>query len=1158
MFQISDHFSAFDANKQPYSFTVERHTETANLHAGVTKRGFSLKSIGNRYLLNAPAFLTGTFTMDFMISYPVEIPPVFYLLFAYDEKHRCGSAVQITYRIGESLSAVLVAVKNGEYTEITEPQKVHDTLTEGEWNKLSLEIEATRIKLHINEAIFLFPCDNVRGKFGIDRNAFIGELLLKDFTFHSEDTFEQKCISETEKLAIPLTNGGDIPYTIKYKIEEIENEFYLTASLDDGTKSRAVNKQERLGQYVAEIDWMTSPYVGLFHDKQMISFSLAEGENCFVDPNIFWDCQKTFFHDRQLPLIGFYKLNGFVPNEQTGFLFGYENLLCKGYDLQAGGSEFRFSHDGKLLSCSCNSAPNSKDTYELRSPFDKKAISLIPDDCYNKAQVIEHLENNHYFSVDETIRFELVLHTTLSPEYLSFYAEVQNVFETEVLEHNIIKDCRISYKKEAMSAQNDRYEIKVPTEFAKHKVGVYKIVFTVLYGGSEYKRVSHAFEVYDTQSDLCPPLESGLPLMFSMNNEQKKLERNAFDLWNPMPSCDFGHYIACATNTPVEAERLEVWRYLKLFGRKWFVWLAIRTCDDYLSEKHNIVLEKADYIFHTGVNTDYDPLGTYSLFPNRVDHWWNLSYNVPGVRQLIRKFFHKYPEYCLQLSYDPTGTEPFSKEQYKELIALCGQEMIDYINTENTDFVKTHNQFLRKLNPNAKRAIYGPFPQYFCPTLTWHSLRYFGIPDDRELSEEYYNGFAIFEDYPFSCSYQTYRGPFALMTLLIHLPDLTVYPELYTGSKGGCIDGAVKYAHAPMGDYDCPPYQNSTLAFEYVYNTAYKTKDGFGYWNTYGFHRGMDTCDYINQFVHNWHYVAEHKPVSPLRSTAYLISYDRSADCYTDEANYYNQGESGQTIVYECAREAGIPGGFGVTANTLKTLTAKDCDLLVIPSTIQLKEEELDEIRRLYNTGVNLIALSDITGLEDLFGVRACKKENINVNSVEYNGEKEYVLNTSGTFAYEPLNATVTVAVNDNVPAVICTPRTTLFNTAMLHLGCADPSKPVAAKGCFIVGQLIRQATKDIVTALSSPLAVGEHVGVTLFRDTNGNRMLLAIDYTPFDNREQTQKEAVIKLNMDDVHSVSCDLPVKFAKRNGTVREIRFRIPVHGSAFIQLLTSQTD
>ena len=70
--------------------------------------------------------------------------------------------------------------------------------------------------------------------------------------------------------------------------------------------------------------------------------------------------------------------------------------------------------------------------------------------------------------------------------------------------------------------------------------------------------------------------------------------------------------------------------------------------------------------------------------------------------------------------------------------------------------------------------------------------------------------------------------------------------------------------------------------------------------------------------------------------------------------------------------------------------------------------------------------------------------------------------------------------------------------------------------------------------------------------------MLLAIDYTPFDNREQTQKEAVIKLNMDDVHSVSCDLPVKFAKRNGTVREIRFRIPVHGSAFIQLLTSQTD
>ena len=49
MFILSDDFKTHDDNLQPYSFSVERHTEIEDLHAAVDERGFVLKSIGNRF-----------------------------------------------------------------------------------------------------------------------------------------------------------------------------------------------------------------------------------------------------------------------------------------------------------------------------------------------------------------------------------------------------------------------------------------------------------------------------------------------------------------------------------------------------------------------------------------------------------------------------------------------------------------------------------------------------------------------------------------------------------------------------------------------------------------------------------------------------------------------------------------------------------------------------------------------------------------------------------------------------------------------------------------------------------------------------------------------------------------------------------------------------
>lgn len=1119
MFKVFDSFKAFDENCQPYTFSVERHTETANLHAGVTADGFSLKSVGNRHILNSPAFSTGEFKMNFKITLPYEINPEFIIAFQYDEKTRSGKAIRIVYDTSGKLCIDLIEVKNSEYRQISEGKSVSWHMPENDFVGLVLKIESESVSCCVDGMNFSFACRSNPGKIAIERKNFIGELIIKNFRFCSDDDICSDTLISTPKFEIPLTNGGDVPYTVQFCIDRVQGEYYMTATLDGGTRSKKVNREERVGQYVAGRDYMTNPYVGLTDGKNDAIFNLVNGVSCFVDPNIYWDCQKLFFGDTQLPITNCYKISRFAPSAETSFIFGYEKLECKGYAPQSGAREFVFESDGALM---YSGASRNSDSAELLSPFDKKAISLIPEDCKDREQVINHLKYNHYFADGENISFTFEYRTDIPPEYLSVKAEIKNVFETKTI-------CEKSPEVKKRDFYKNRREISAQVSFPPMNVGVYKIVFTVFYGEDAYKKFSYAFEVFNPDSGICPPLESGLPFMFTMDNEQKKIKRNGFDLWNPYPSDNVGHYIACATNTPVEAEEVEVWKYLKTFGRKWFAWLAIRTCNDYLSPVHDITIKNADYLFHTGKNTDCDPLGSYSLFPTRLDHWCRQFYEYDDVKAWRAEFKEKYPN--------------------GDTMAL-----IDYINEKGQAYIKNHNRELEKLNPKVKRSIYGPLPAYFSPTLTYHSLKYFGAPQNDDLSDEYFSGFAIYEDYPFSCSYQTYRGAFAIMTILLNVPRLTVYPELYTGSDGGCIDGAVKFAHAPMGAYECSTEQNLTVAFEYVFNTAHKTKDGFKYWSTYGFHRGSDTNEYIDEFVKNWHYALDYKPKRPLRSIAYIADYSGDRDKIIPEGSFYNQSESGQTIVYECARESGVPGGFGIKPEDLETLTERDCDLLVVPSLKGANRRYIDNIRQLYNAGVNLIAVSDVTGLEDIFGV-AVSNESETVTSVEYNGKTEFVYNTDADFRYKPKKAKASVSANGSLPAVITTERTALINTSLINLGCADKEKMMESKGGFIVGSLIREALADEVKRLSKPLVFGKNVGTTLFEDENGRTVLLAIDYSPFDNAVRGAKEAVVEINMPDINDASGDIPVKTAKVNGSVREIRFEINPHGFVFIKLSTA---
>ncbi len=1138
MFSLKDDFKSFDDNKIPYSFSVERHTETENLHVGVTDEGFSFKSIGNRFILNTPVFKTGAFSTKFKINYLAEFNPKFYIFFQYDRQKRTGKGLFFEYDLKDTFSVALVNVDKMAIDVIETKKITGICLNDSTFYSLNAEIKEDLVECIIEDKKITFNCENKKGNLAIERKNFIGELIFNEIEFCSNDEFDCENVLPARTVDIPLRNGGDIPYKFTWEINRLESDYYLLCSLDGGTKTRKLNREDRPGQYSVERDFMDFPYVGIRVNNNDNKYYLFSKKIAFIDPNIFWECQKEFFGDVEIPIKRCFKLDEFNIDEDIEIIFGYKNLLCSCYATQMGAGEFRYDINGNMLYS--GEPVDGKDIYEVFSPFDKKVISYIPEVCYKREEAIEHIKYNHYFDVTENIDFTLNIKTKTQCEYLSVKARILNIYETEIIDEKDADFKFVNWKYGYMEGESH-------VTFGKLEVGVYKIEFLIYYGDKLYNKIMKVFEVMDENSDEIPALKSGLPFMFSMPNELKWLMRNSFDLWNPARSCNIEHYISCVTDTPIEAETRKVWEVIKPFKREWFAWLAKRTCREWSPESHPEIIANADYLYNS-IETEMHPI--------RNDLWKINNYRRDEFMKIFYSFLHDNPEIAEKLDYKE-GMPEFTYAHLKNLMDTCHKEWVNYAVEKLLLLFKEQNERFKEVNPKVKRSIYGPFNIYVSPTNTYQSIKAYGLPCDERLAEDVYTGFTIFEDYPYSCSYQTYRGPFAIMTVLAHIPKLRVYIEQYKGGIGGCIDGAVKFANPPMGAYNLEPYQNSTHTFEFVFNTPHKLADGYHYWSTYGFHRPDYKFEMMDELVKDWTYVIENKPKKPVKSLAFIAEYTDDEDVYDDSiidlegfAKFNNRSDNSHGVIHECSREAGVPNGFALKFDTLKTLSADECDLLILPTLKGVKEEYIKEIRRLYNDGVNLIAVSDIDGLEDIFKVEK-SPETVKVNCLEYNGATEYIYERNAELTYKPCGADVIVKGNDNTPCVIATERTALINTALTELG-AECFEGVPGRSRRVVGTLIRNALKDIIRTLSRPLVYSDNMGLSLFETESGKTTILAIDYTPFDNTEKGVKQAVVNVNMDDVIDAKSNSEIMIGKKDGVVKELRFDIKPHGFVFIDL------
>ena len=330
--------------------------------------------------------------------------------------------------------------------------------------------------------------------------------------------------------------------------------------------------------------------------------------------------------------------------------------------------------------------------------------------------------------------------------------------------------------------------------------------------------------------------------------------------------------------------------------------------------------------------------------------------------------------------------------------------------------------------------------------------------------------------------------------------------------------------------------------YEFVWNTAYFNGKGFDYNRDYGCMKRDFSQSELDVFVRGWKPVIEHSPTRPIRSTAYVTDFHYSDDTY--EPYPHNISEENMGYLYEYARESGVPAGFALKWESLGTLTAKDTDLLVIPSMANAPDWAADKIRELYSAGVSVISLSDVTGLEDLFGLTPCEA-NADISELfSADGKSEFIPPKEGVlFRYAADGAKVLLDA-DGMPVVTLNGRAAHIHALLENVGVTK-------------SELLKKVLTDLVKALSTPEIISDNCGITVFEDTNGEKILLAIDYSDYDytvNPYTLKKTSTIRFAqpVNDVEPIN-GVEINRLRTKDGVNGVEITLRHHESAILRIL-----
>ena len=1125
MFRFCEDFRRYDEDYKPYGIEIEWATNLWHKHIRPTDGGMAIAACGNKYFLKAPKVTEFRAEYEFSFDYVTDLAGTL-IYIGYESVGHSGYELSVNWNRTEERIVYTLRQLVEDRAVSEEKQIVRSDFfpVAGKLCKVTVTADHSGITVRANASEPVSFSVPVRyGASGFGRPNFIGEIIYRSVTLEAD--MEEAPVAEPVKVEIPLDQGGTMPLTMTYELYDAAECRYLKATLDGGPQYRSdyvyYDPEGRKGQYVEEQWYMDQPY--FCYGSQKYYFSMG---SLNTSAPLHWKgILDAYLGMVELPV----SLTVKVDKTDEEFGFGYEHCMVRGFCMQEGRAEYRFDREGNYLGKTV-----FPDSFLLKSPEDKYAVSMIEDTVYDAETVREHFRKGHYFAEDETITFTIAKNS--SKEYLSYQAELQDVFGDTIEELTVGEGLRITH--------------------APLPVGVYRIALLVLYGGEKLADSNVVFEVFDKEGKKCPPLEAGLPVLYSTPNEQKYLDRDKFDPWNPGEPANSEHFYALSCFLGYVGERKRVWEVIKRFGRKWYVWMNWRIyggADACHYEKHLDVIRNADYIaypmeygYHGSLRCDY-----------MTGYFWE---DTPALRGLLDRFLEtREAEGAREKVGFARGGE-MTQEAIDNLFRYYRQEWYDYAGAAIDASIREQNQTFAELNPDWKRAHYGPINIYADMLRSYPLARAYGFNVSDFLSDELFTGFCQLEDYPASCAYQTLRGPFCAGTFLAKVPGIVIYPEQYMGSKGGCIDGHVKFANPPLGKYEMPLWFNTTLARDYVYNAVVKTKEGYRFWDTYGFmHRDFEE-ERDDVFIRDWKYVLRHKPKRLQKSPVFFAEFPEHEDSYETEFVpdnlqhvVYNPSEEGIAHLYETMRLFGLPMGAYARWDALDTLTAEDTDLLILPTTVGLSEEQLQKIRTLYAQGVSLFAVSRVDGLEDLFGVTYAPAQK-RMYTLEAEGKAEDVYPFSETFLYQAKEADCIMTASGN-PVYFAYGRTALLNLPAYSVGRIH-FREHAYLGRATNSELYYEVTAKLLHELTDPAAVADHkCGITLLEDENGNELLLAIDYSRYDQSEiDLAREYTVRLNADYRDAVCLDgKPMrKLIAESGRLDGIVITLRQHESALIKL------
>ncbi|MBQ7983019.1 MAG: hypothetical protein IJ302_05590, partial [Clostridia bacterium] len=719
MFCFKESFFCQDGSYKPYGIRIESSSNLWHKHARAAGGRYTVYCTGNKYLLEMPE--TEEFSLH--LTYLFEVLNHYAgisVFFGYDPEHHTGYELRAEWhRQACTMVCTLFRIQEELYTPLASAvsENIAFPCAKTEY-RFSVCFAAGVLTASAEDgASASFALAAPRGLLGFSRPDFVGSVSFLSVCAESEDI--EKTPGKDITVTVPTVNGGTMPLRVTYSTFTADGKPYLTATLDGGPQYRSDETYHpypvnRVGQYAVERWFMTRPYVRA--DGNIYHFSM--GEVNLSDPHLAWkELLYPLMHFTDLPL------SVTVPlpvADVAEYAFGYEELYVTGYRMQSGRSEFRFSPDGTYLGETV-----FPDTFRLCSPPDKRAVQLIPDTVFDCETVRDHFARNHYFAEDEEIVFSVFAHTDKS--YITYKAELQNVFG-ETMEVLSIRNGIIRH--------------------APLPVGVYHIHLTVYYGDAVLDGIHTAFEVFDETGERCAPLESGLPVMFSMPNEQQYLDRDPFDPWNNGAPANLEHYFSCTAFTCYVAEYRRTWEVTKKFGRSWYVWLSNhRTMLEHDWHDHMDILKNADYIYYPSdyewavLRSDCASEGQWAQMPKTVALLNEFLDSMDGAREKVGYVRGERVRDC----------------HIAALHKYYQNDWYTLLQSRVTACFAEQNKAFGAVNPGFKRACYGPFNVYVAHMRTSKLSEATGLASDNTLSDVIYTGFAQFEDYPYSCAYQTYR-----------------------------------------------------------------------------------------------------------------------------------------------------------------------------------------------------------------------------------------------------------------------------------------------------------------------------------------------------------------------------------------------------------------